>query len=85
MQIQRSPSVLLESSVSVYRLLVRLYPPEFRAEYGSLMVQAFRDTCLRSGPGGIPGVWGHTLADTFLSIIEQYSNRGAVMTKTRWI
>jgi hypothetical protein len=32
----------------IYRLLLRAYPPDFRAEYGEEMVQVFRDQCRES-------------------------------------
>ena len=44
----------------VYHALLRLYPSEFRDEYGSEMVQAYRD---RARDGSVPGVWVNLLAD----------------------
>ncbi len=32
----------------IYRLLLRAYPPDFRAEYGREMVLLFRDQCRRA-------------------------------------
>jgi hypothetical protein len=84
----REPGAV-RSSVRIYRFLVRLYPDAFRLQYGDLMAQAFRDTCLRAHRQnhrtGLLALWGRTLVDVLLSMIEQYSNRGAVMTKSRWI
>ncbi len=37
----RTPSI----SGRVYEVLLVAYPKEFRSEYGSQMVQAFRDLC----------------------------------------
>jgi len=76
-------------SVQLYQLLVRVYPSRFRHQYGDLMVQVFRDSCLQanhqSSPDGLLLLWVRTLVDTLLSAIEQYSNRGTVMTKSGWI
>jgi hypothetical protein len=35
----------LAISERVYKALLTAYPKEFRGEYGSQMVQAFRDLC----------------------------------------
>jgi peptide/nickel transport system permease protein len=55
----REPRV--ERHVAVYRSLIRLYPWRFRREYGSEMVQAFRDRLqdeIRTGrPGRIVSYW----------------------------
>ena len=36
------------SAEPIYRLLLRAYPPDFRAEYGREMVLLFRDQCRES-------------------------------------
>src|SRR5436309_12214321 len=36
------------SAERIYRLLLRAYPPDFRAEYGREMVLLFRDQCRES-------------------------------------
>src|SRR2546428_6042975 len=36
------------SAERIYRLLLRAYPPDFRAEYGREMVLLFRDQCEES-------------------------------------
>lgn len=89
MQIIRSKSDPVQLSVQLYQKLTLLYPSDFRREYAGPMVQVFRDSCLRANRGGkfagLLGLWACTLADLLLSVIEQYSNRGAQMTKSRWI
>ena len=55
---------LLFLSQSVYRLLLRTYPAEFRHEYGALMLADFRARCRdQRGFGALVGFWIHTLAD----------------------
>jgi hypothetical protein len=85
MQAQSRQSKPLAISVQLYRAMLNVYPSGFRREYGPHMLQTFRDSCLRAGSGGLPDLWGRTLLDYFLSVIEQYANRGAMMTKTTWI
>ncbi|HAL15553.1 MAG TPA: hypothetical protein DCP32_02005 [Anaerolineaceae bacterium] len=89
MDIQLEESKSVKFSTMVYQALLELYPRNFKSEYSNLMAQVFRDSCLRavdrSTPGGLLGLWGFTLIDTFVSIIEQYSNRGAEMTQSKWI
>jgi uncharacterized membrane protein HdeD (DUF308 family) len=76
-------------STGLYRSMLRAYPPGFRREYGSLMLQVFRDSCLhaarRAGPSALLAIWGHTLADYLLSLVEQHAQRGAGMTRSTWI
>lgn len=76
-------------SVQLYQLLVRVYPSTFRLQYRDMMVQAFRDSCLRANYqmrlAGVLLLWGRTLVDTLLSVIEQYSNRGTEMKKSSWL
>ena len=78
--------ISVDLSVRIYQLLVSIYPSSFRLEYGSLMVQVFRDSCLQAFRQmsliGLLSLWGRTLVDTLLSVIEQYSNRGAEMTRS---
>ena len=54
-------------SQRIFRLMLVVYPPEFRREYGPQMVQVFRD-CYRAerqaeSPLGIGRLWVHTLID----------------------
>ena len=48
----------------VYRALLRIYPAEFRDEYGREMTQAFRDRLHDERP---PRVWADTLRDLVLT------------------
>jgi hypothetical protein len=55
-----------------FRLLLSLYPAEFRVRYGKEMTQIFRDCCRdEAGDGGFPGlarVWLATIRDLVWSI-----------------
>ena len=46
----------------IYRLLLRAYPPAFRAEYGREMVLLFRDQCQESDVHSV-GFWARVLGD----------------------
>lgn len=50
------------SAERIYRLLLRAYPPEFRAEYGREMVLLFRDQCRESDVRTL-GFWARVLSD----------------------
>ena len=50
------------SAERVYRLLLRAYPPAFRAEYGRQMVLLFRDQCRESDVRSL-GFWARVLSD----------------------
>src|SRR6266436_4182136 len=50
------------SAERFYRLLLRAYPPEFRAEYGGEMVLLFRDQCRESDVRTV-GFWARVLWD----------------------
>jgi hypothetical protein len=39
---------VLSASERVYRLLLFVYPPAYRREYGPPMIQAYRDLCRNS-------------------------------------
>jgi hypothetical protein len=54
------------SAERIYRLLLRAYPPEFRAEYGREMVLLFRDQCQESDPRTL-GFWARVLGDVVRS------------------
>lgn len=60
--VNKGPSV----SERVYRLLLLAYPSDFRREYGSCMVQLFRDCCrdnTRDSRSGLSRLWLRTLLD----------------------
>jgi hypothetical protein len=46
----------------IYRLLLRAYPPDFRAEYGREMVLLFRDQC-QEGDVRTAGFWAAVICD----------------------
>jgi hypothetical protein len=54
-------------SVRLYAVLLRVYPGEFRDEYGSQMKQVFQDlhreASERGGRGGIARLWTLTISD----------------------
>jgi hypothetical protein len=67
---------VLSASERLYHLLLFVYPPAYRREYGSLMVQAYRDLCRHSyrqrGIAGLVTLWFRLLADLVSSSIGQY-------------
>jgi hypothetical protein len=69
----------------IYRLLLRAYPPDFRAEYGREMVVLFRDQC-RDGDVGTLGFWTTVMCDVARSApalrVEAWRARGMVNTRT---
>ena len=50
------------SAERIYRLLLRAYPPEFRAEYGREMELLFRDQCRETDVRSL-GFWVRVMAD----------------------
>lgn len=66
-------------SVSLYGLLLRLYPEPFRSEYGFHMQQTFRDCCREAAQKGMAELvvlWAATLVDWFKSVLEETVNGG---------
>jgi hypothetical protein len=67
---------VLSASERLYRLLLFVYPPAYRREYGALMRQAFRDLCRNSyrqrGMLGLVLLWFRLLADLVPSSIGQH-------------
>jgi vacuolar-type H+-ATPase subunit I/STV1 len=63
--------LLLRLSGQVYRLLLWLYPADFRRAYGRLMLQLFGDTCRdaysRGGATALGKLWLHTRKDTLVT------------------
>jgi hypothetical protein len=82
-------SQIIQFSARLYRALTSAYPPEFRREYGDLMVQAFRDSCRRAagegGAGAVLVIWFWTAIDFLKSIVEEYANGGVHMTREQYI
>ncbi len=73
------------SAERIYRLLLRAYPPDFRAEYGREMVLLFRDQCQESDVRTV-GFWARVLCDVARSApalrVEAWCERGRVNTRT---
>lgn len=63
-------------SEHAYRFLLRVYPAEFRDDYGEEMVQFFRDRCREvrraQGAAGLIGLWLHTLGDLASSALSEH-------------
>jgi len=72
-------------SVRVYRMLLKTYPVRFQQEYGSDMVQVFRDYCLRtmsqSGTNGLAKLWVVTLFDLVQSVVSEHLHKEIEMKK----
>jgi len=75
-------------SVRLYWKLLLVYPPAFREEYGSLMVQVFEDHArmlfTRQGMHGLLTWWGRTMLDTAQAAIEEHTQRGVDMSKEKF-
>ncbi len=69
----------------IYRLLLRAYPPAFRAEYGREMVLLFRDQCQESDVHSF-GFWARVLGDVARSApalrLEAWFTRWSENTRT---
>lgn len=82
-------SLVLSASERSYRLLLFVYPPAYRREYGPLMAQAYRDLCRESyrqrGIVGLISLWFRLLADLATSAFRQHLDAlqagGSIMTK----
>jgi len=76
-------------SVKVYRALLVAYPTKFQQEYGSHMLQVFRDCCLRAfqqeGSNGMFKLWAVTLFDLLRSSIEEHLQKETFMTRSKFI
>jgi len=72
-------------SVKVYQALLVAYPPKFQQEYGSHMLQVFRDYCLRtvrqSGTNGMFRLWLLTLFDLVQSVVSEHLHKEIEMKK----
>jgi hypothetical protein len=51
-----------DAAERIYRLLLRTYPPDFRARYGREMILLFRDQC-READAGAPRFWAAVIWD----------------------
>jgi len=72
-------------SVWVYRMLLKTYPVRFQREYGSHMLQVFRDCCLRTihldGTNGMARLWAVTLFDFVQSVVSEHAHKEIEMKK----
>jgi len=72
-------------SVKVYRALLVVYPTKFQQEYGSHMLQVFRDCCLRTvrqgGVYGMARLWAVTLFDLVQSLVSEHTHKEIEMKK----
>jgi hypothetical protein len=73
------------SAERIYRLLLRAYPPGFRAEYGREMVVLFRDQCRESDVRTL-GFWARVIHDIMKSApalrVEAWRARAREHTRT---
>ena len=60
-------------SSAIYRLLLYLYPRDFRRDYGELMLQLFGDCCrdsyARKGVWGLIGLWWQAIPELVVRVI----------------
>jgi hypothetical protein len=74
-------------STRVYGLLLLAYPPEFRREFGSEMLQVFRDSYrAEARNGSVPSFWLRTLLDLVSTAAKERvcnSGRKGVFMKRR--
>lgn len=78
-------------STRVYGLLLLAYPPEFRHEFGSQMLQVFRDSYrAEARSGSVPSFWLRTLLDLILTAAKERADRSGTKgifmndAQTRW-
>ncbi len=73
------------SAERIYRLLLRAYPPDFRAEYGREMALLFRDQCQESDVRTL-AFWGAVVCDVARSApalrVEAWRARASESTRT---
>ena len=81
--------VPIDLSVRIYNWLLAAYPGRFRAEYGHLMAQVFRDLCQRDYErGGLPGMaslWVRTTLDLVRTTVEEHIERGLDMNRDKFV
>jgi putative ABC transport system permease protein len=70
-----------------YRLLLRLYPAELRADYGDELVHFFRERSreprYRGSPLGAPRFWTHILLDLFATAVAERLRSAAAAARAR--
>jgi hypothetical protein len=76
-------------STRLYQALLSVFPSGFRQDYGGPMLQVFRDCTQRalreSGAAGLLSLWGRTMLDTLQTAIEEHSQRGVDMSKSKFV
>jgi hypothetical protein len=76
-------------STRFYRALLVIYPSAYRQEYGGPMLQLFSDSCCRLlrevGWSGLLELWWRTMLDTLQTAIEEHSQRGVDMSKSKFV
>ena len=82
---RQSDVTLVSLSVRVYQALLVAYPKIFQQEYGSHMLQMFRDCCMRAihqgGVNGMAKLWAATLLDLVQSVISEHVHKEIEMNK----
>jgi hypothetical protein len=82
-------SQVVAVSLMVYRLLLLAYPARFRQDYGGMMQQVFGDCCRRvcqqGGLADLARFWIWTFIDYISSVIEENTQRGTDMNKSKFI
>jgi hypothetical protein len=83
---------VLQIFEALYRILLRLYPAEYRQIYGEVMAQTFRDMVraayARSGFGVLLSLWIETLGDIVKSVVIEHLDKlrmGRIMSKKGWV
>ena len=65
-------------SERIYRLMLHMYPVNYRKQYGQLMVQAFRDLSreayVEHGFPELTKAWAHTLADVATTVVSEHAD-----------
>jgi|GEM_PF-6879457 len=69
-------------SLAVYRLMLYLYPADFRRDYGDMMQFVFEEACIAAGNNGLQGwlkLWRRTTIDLTQSIYREF--KATLMTQ----
>jgi hypothetical protein len=89
METTPNTSESLRISMRLYQTLLAVYPTEFRQAYGGPMIQVFGDCRRRAfveaGTAGLLILWWRTLLDTIQTAIEEHSQRGTYMSKSKFV
>ena len=69
---------MLRISLSIYRLLLTLYPRQFQRDYGDLMILAFEETFCHTQAQNSWQAWGafwwHVFFDLFVSLYQEHKD-----------